>query len=66
MKGKLLKKIVAAVATIAMAAQFAFIVPASAAATTYYSHDFESDADTSAWTSPNYADGMAIATDNTK
>ena len=64
MKGKM-KKIIAAVATLAMTAQFAFVLPVSAA-TTYWSHDFESDADSAAWTSNAGTASASIATDSTK
>lgn len=64
MKGKM-KKIIAAVATLAMAAQFAFALPASAE--TLYSQDFESVTDASSvMTSQNAQNLVSIGTDSTK
>lgn len=48
MKSKLFKKIVAGVATVTMAAQFAFVLPANAAEI-IYSQDYESATDASSW-----------------
>ena len=66
MKGKL-RKIIAGIATLAMAAQFAFVVPASAATDLPYSQDYNNVTDaTSVWTpSSDYTAGLTLETDAT-
>ncbi len=66
MKGKF-KKLIAGAAVLAMAAQFAFVLPASAVTSLPYTQDYESVTDPkTVWTpSPNYVDGLTLGTDKT-